>query len=590
MRVFLRVGLSLVLAAITWAVYAQVVGFEYLLLDDEGYVFGNEDVLAGLSWDGIRWAFTTTQMANWHPLSWLSWMLDVELFGPEPGPLHRTNLLLHVANTVLLFWLFTRLTGAHWRSAFLAALFALHPLHVESVAWVSERKDVLSTTFWIGTTWAYAVYATRPPDERRGLPYVCALTLFAAGLLAKPMLVTLPFALLLLDVWPLRRATWDDWRPATLWPLVREKVPFFVLSAATSVVTVAVQNVRPLGDFGFSMRLENAVVSYARYLGKAVWPLPLSPFYPYEADWPLGVTLGSLALLTVATGLCVWVRRTAPWALSGWLFYLGTLVPTIGLVHVGVQSIADRYTYVPLIGIFWIVAWSVPPVTRPLARGAVVVAAVAVLAACAERTHTYAGLWRNSTTLFEHALRATPGNGVAHEILGIERLNAGNLGAAETHLRTAIELLGRPIAHAKLGEVLEGKGQLDAARASYERALAAQPAVRTHNKLGRVLAKLGRLNEAAAQFEVIRAKYPDDAEAYESTGIVAEMRGQPDVALDAYRAAVDRQPNLTHARRRLAALLLRVDPREALQHAELAAKTGEPGDLRLLEAARAAVR
>src|SRR5690349_9631936 len=350
------------LAAMTLLVYARVYTADFVNYDDNDYVYENPHVMHGLSIAAVHWAFGTTDVSYWHPLTWLSHMLDVQLFGLNPAGHHATNVILHASASVLLFLLLRRMTGDDWRSAVVAALFAWHPLHIESVAWISERKDVLSTFFWILTLMAYVRYATEVRDQgrRTRIFYGLSLLLFVLGLMSKPMVVTLPFVLLLLDFWPLGRAS----NALGFRRLVLEKVPFFILTVAASAVTYWVQKtggaMAPTDSIPMSTRLMNAVLAYGSYVSKVFWPSNLAIVYPYHKHaWPAAMTLGLALMLILWTGLLVfWARRDrAP--LIGWFWFLGTLVPTIGIVQVGSQSMADRYTYIPSIGFFILVVWAV---------------------------------------------------------------------------------------------------------------------------------------------------------------------------------------------------------------------------------------
>ncbi|MHC4447620.1 MAG: tetratricopeptide repeat protein, partial [Planctomycetota bacterium] len=466
-----RLLISAALVVATALVFAEVRGFEFLNLDDGLYVSGNREVKSGLTLRGLQWAATTDLTHNWHPLTWLSLMLDVELFGVNPGAFHLVNLSLHAANAVLVFLLLARLTGALWRSAFVAALFAIHPLHVESVAWVSERKDVLSTLFWLGSSWAYASYATRSSRSA----YALAWVLMAGGLMAKPMVVTLPFALLLMDVWPLQRLEARDLlEPAKLWPRLREKLPFFALSAASSTVTIAFGARVPWEQLSLLQRVENALVSYVGYLAKAFWPADLSIFYPHPHVLPTWQVLGSLALLVGVTAAAVRLHRRAPYAIAGWLFFLGVLLPTIGIIQVGRQAMADRYTYIPLVGIFWIVAWGVPDLLGRWRRAPVALAigASAVLVGFGVESHRYVSRWRDSVSIFEHALATTRGNYLAHSLLSETYRMQGDLDRSMAHIEETLRLTPRRAsAHQFKGSVLLGRSDLNGAIASFTRAI-----------------------------------------------------------------------------------------------------------------------
>jgi hypothetical protein len=403
------------LVIMTLAVYWNVGHFEFVY-DDESYITKNAHVQAGLTLERIRWALIATDAHNWHPVTWMSHLLDFQLHGMNPGMHHLTNLLFHILNSLLLFHVFKRMTGDIWRSCFIAALFALHPLNVESVAWIAERKNVLSTCFWLLTIWGYIRYYERPGEYR----YALVLLLFTLGLMTKPMLVTLPFVLLLLDYWPLNRfhtrttnAPSIAQQPRALL-LVWEKLPLMVIAAAVSAITLLVQHIRPLEAYPLSVRVANALVSYARYLEKMIWPYRLSPIYLHPGMVPGWQIAGACVFLASVSLLLIRSRKSCPALLVGWLWYLGTLVPVIGLVQVGLQSMADRYAYVPLIGIFIMVAWGIPVrAGRRSQKIVLVIAAVTLLACMTVRTCLQVQHWENSITLFEHAVRVTPGNYVA---------------------------------------------------------------------------------------------------------------------------------------------------------------------------------
>jgi len=357
--------ISLLLVLTTIVVYFQVGQFEFLDYDDNLYVTENHAVKAGLSQKGLRWAFKAIYVANWHPLTWASHMVDVQLYGLNPGAHHFTNVLFHILNAILLFHFFRKITGTLWRSAFVAALFALHPLHVESVAWIAGRKDVLSTFFWLVTMLSYTGYVKQPTIWR----YLPVMTFFALGLMVKPMVVTLPFVLLLLDYWPFGRLTihqlgdnrGSGCQKKIFFRLVIEKIPLFILTIASCIVTFMVQSkggaVESLIRFPLTDRMTNALVSYARYVLKMIWPSHLAVFYPHPGIWPLWQFAGAILFLALIFILVIKTYRKKPYLMVGWLWYIGTLVPVIGLVQVGKQAMADRYTYIPLIGLFVMIAW-----------------------------------------------------------------------------------------------------------------------------------------------------------------------------------------------------------------------------------------
>ena len=452
LRVRREVWIGFLLALITVGVFSPVVNDDFVNYDDPLYVTENAEVQEGLTGKGVAWALTADRAVNWHPLTWLSHMLDCQLYGLLPAGHHFTSLLFHLASTVLLFGILRRMTGAVWRSALVAALFAWHPTHVESVAWVAERKDVLSTFFWLLTMGAYLRYTqeskVKGPNSK--IFYALALLFFALGLLSKPMLVTLPFVLLLLDYWPLRRASAPDHVNPTagsLWkPLIWEKVPFFILAAISCVITFRVQNsggaVASLETVPLNLRLTNALVSYLRYAGEIFWPVDLAVFYPLPHAWPVELVAASTVFLVGTTVVVVLKARSRPWLAVGWLWFTGTLVPVIGLVQVGAQSIADRYLYVPSIGLFIIATWGGAELMagRPHRQWVLGAAGVAVLAACFTLTSGQLKYWRNSQNLFEHAIAVTSDNTPAYVNLGDAFLEQGRIDEGILNLRRALAL------------------------------------------------------------------------------------------------------------------------------------------------------
>ena len=565
-----------VLFAGTLLLFCRATGFAFLDLDDPDYVTANAHVQGGLTWAGVRWACTSGDAANWHPLTWLSHQLDWQLFGADPRGHHATSVLLHAVNAVLAFLALRRLTGAFWTSAVAAALFAWHPLRVESVAWVAERKDVLSALFGLLTLWAYAVYAGR---RRAGAPagrwYAAALGAFALGLLCKPMLVTLPFVLLLLDVWPLRRPATESWRR-----LVAEKAPFLLLTASSCVITFLVQRA---GDavvvtLPAGVRLANAAVAGARYLGKFLWPFDLAVGYPYPARWPVAVVGGAVLLLAGLAALAWGQRRQRPWLLTGGLWFGGMLVPVIGLVQVGLQAMADRYTYLPALGLELALLWTVREITRP--RWLRPAAAGLVLAGCAARTWDQLAVWRGPATLYAHAVAVDDRNFLAHSYLGTLLLNEHQPAAAETHLRRAVELNSDYIAgRHRLGVALLQLGRTREARDVWTALLERRPRfAAAHYELGVLLLHEGHPEEALAHFQAALRTKPGVDKVHVALGL-AEMRlGRTDAALHDYEMALELNPLNPEAHSSLADALLAIHrDEEALPHYEAAARLRPDG-------------
>jgi tetratricopeptide (TPR) repeat protein len=553
--------LCFLLAVIVFAAYWPVLSHDFTNYDDPNYVTANADVQRGLTWARVSWAFCNPVVGNWHPLTMLSHMLDCQLFGLRPAGHHLTNLLLHMANTVLLFAVLRCLTGALWRSAFVAALFALHPLHVESVAWVAERKDVLSTLFWMLTLWAYARHAheSKAQNPKSWVWYGVSLVMFACGLMSKAMLVTLPFVMLLLDYWPLER-----FQRFTLWPLVREKLPFFLFSAISCLVTFWTQkkadSVASLDDFSLMMRIENALMAYTRYLGKTFWPSDLAVFYPHPGYWSV---IDVMLAAVFVGGLCLVVLRFArrlPFLVTGWFWFLGTLIPVIGLVQVGSQSMSDRYTYIPLIGVFIIFVWSLAGVCANwrLPKAVIIVVAVFMLGVCANLTTRQLGYWHDSDTLFRHALAVTRNNHIAHYNLGTDLLGRGKVAEAVAQFKAALAIRLDDKVLSNLGVALVSQGRLDEAVAQYHAALRLNPNdASTLSNLGVTLVKQGKIEEAVAQFRAALRIKPDHVETLSNLGGALLILGRYDEAIASYEAALRIKPDFVEIRLNLASLLAR---------------------------------
>ena len=547
------------LALLVLAVYWQVRHHGFLNLDDQEYVAKNPWVLRGLTWDGIAWAFTGFRVANWHPLTWLSHMLDVELFGPGPGAPHLVSVALHALDTVLLFAFLRAATGSTWRSAAVAALFGVHPLHVESVAWVSERKDVLSTLFLLLTLQAWTRFAR---TGRRG-PYLAALGLFALGLLAKPMIVTAPFLLLLLDAWPLGRLPLAPSRAlaAGLGRLALEKLPFFALSAVASAVTWLAQSsgggssaVSPIPAWP---RAANAVVSYARYPLLAAWPASLASFYPHPGTLRPDVAILPFAAAVVAlaavTAWTVRERVRRPWLAWGWFWYLGTLFPVIGFVQVGGQAMADRYTYVPLIGLFVAAAWGLAELAGRwrVPRVALALSVSAAIAASAAVAWRQVGFWRDSVTLHQRSLAVTERNWKAWQGLCDALLDLGRLPEAVPACEEAIRILPSfPEAWQTLGVVRARMGDPATAIPLFRRALELRPDYfnALHN-LGSALGNQGDYAQAAAHFQAALRIRPDDAETWSYLGLALLRQGDRQGALAVFERLRSLDPGRADALR-----------------------------------------
>lgn len=575
--------ICLLLALATLTVYWQVRGHDFVNLDDDVYIFNNPTVRKGLTYEGLKCAFSSCAMTEgigiWHPLTWISLMADYQLFGLKPGGYHITNLLLHTVNTILLFVLLNRMTHALWRSAFVAALFALHPLHVESVAWATERKDVLSAFFFLATILVYSRYVKRPSK----LSYLIIIVLFALGLMAKSMLVTLPFVLLLIDFWPLGR--WPstpadgDSRPAPEAPadrnrekkarrkkaaalsrdlmeqrppaqrpsigfLILEKAPLFFLTAIFSFITYHYHQKGGVIEFTKPLvtRLGNAIISYASYILDTIWPARLAPFYPYPDLLPWWLIMGSLLILGAITCGAVLFRRRMPYLIVGWLWYLGTLVPVIGIIQVGGQAMADRYTYIPLTGLFIMIAWGMYDLAKNLDKKKLLLplAATLALAAMAVLSWMQIGYWKNSLALFEHTLRVTKNNFVISNNMGVTLIEQGKAEEGEAYLRESLRI--KPDyapSHYGLGSVLMQKGRMTEAEKHLREALRVKPDyAHAQAKLGALLSARGMNGEAERHLrEALRIK-PDFPEAFNNLGIALKNQGKLQESVSMYKEAI----------------------------------------------------
>ena len=557
--------ICLLLALVTLVLYWPVRHFEFNNYDDAQYLTENPSIQNGITLPALSWAFTTGYAGNWHPLTWFSHLLDVQFFGFNAGGHHFTNLLFHIANTLLLFLLLHRWTGALWRSAFVAALFAWHPLHVESVAWVAERKDVLSTFFWLLTLFAYGKYAEEargaralnPQKEAAGRRYYAlALFLFALGLMAKPMLVSLPLILLFLDYWPLERLQLPV-STGSILALVREKIPFFALAAASCVITFLVQKkgqaVQTLENLSLADRLANSVVSYSRYLGKLFWPTDLAILYPFVRHLPWIEVLGAVMLFLFICVLAGCLAKSHPPLVVGWLWFVVTLVPVIGLVQVGEQSMADRYSYIPSIGLFLIVAWEIPrwlnvgnPGAALLQRKvSLLLVAGIILVACLVATARQLRYWQDSITLFTRAVEVTKNNSIAECNLGLAYAARGQPGEAIRHEQAALKINPNYAnAQNSLGIIFGDQGKRNEAVAYFLAAIKSQPDFdRAYYNLGLIYFKQGRLDDAIVQFRSAIKINPQHLYARTSLGMAMAQQGRLDEAVEQYRQALAIAPN-----------------------------------------------
>ncbi|MGA2176272.1 MAG: tetratricopeptide repeat protein [Verrucomicrobiota bacterium] len=541
--------MCLLLAAAALAAFWPALRCGFVDFDDGVYVTENPDIQHGLTWPSVQWAFTATHAGYWLPLTWLSHMADYQCYGLQPAGHHLTSLLWHAANSVLLFLVLKRLTGAFWRSALVAALFSLHPLRVESVAWVSERKDVLSMFFGLLTIWCYARYAEefKAEGSKFKVFYAAALVLFALGLMAKPMLVTLPFVLLLLDYWPLRRFQFDA--PFS-WRLLREKIPFLVLAFGFSVITFLAQNssgaVKSLSRYSLGQRLANVPVSYVRYLGKIFWPENLVAFYPQQRWhwWEVAATTGLLAL---ASGWALWQWRRRPYLAVGWFWFLGTMVPTIGVVQSGDQAMADRFSYFPCVGLLIMVVWGMHELAarRPFFLNGLILGSGLAVMACAVLTSRQIRYWKDSTVLFSRAVDATGRNYLASYSLGCIALAEGNYPKAVEYFEDSL--------YAESGDVTW-----------------ANPAP-AHNNLGYALLREGHVAQAVEHFEKALVSKPAYPEAYYNLGCAFLTNRQPDVAIDAFQHGLAIDPNVADINYSLGETLLEQGrPSEATPYLEKA--------------------
>jgi Tfp pilus assembly protein PilF len=579
-RRYKEILIAIGLAALTFAAFGQVVDFGFVNFDDDGYVTENPHIPPGLTRSNIWWALTTTSGINWHPLTWFSYQVDYQLYGLQAWGFHLTNLVLHIANTILLFLLLARWTGALWPSALAAALFACHPLHAESVAWVADRKDVLSTTFWMLTLFAYTFYADSPSVARYGL-----LTLvFALGLLAKSTLATLPFVMLLLDFWPLGRLQLDKKSQREAWPnaavargkaawplkyLILEKAPLLLLAVSSSAIVLLAQHPSwskvPAGDW--PLRLENGVVCYVAYLGKTIWPLGLSAYYPFPRHhYPLPLVLGTGVVVAGVLCLIFRWRMSRPYLLVGWLWYLVTIFPVIQIIPVaGGHAMADHYTYVPLVGIFVMVAWGLADLSYRWHCGPIAaLAAAVILVLLLVQSSRQAAYWRDSGTLWAHAIEVTPNSALAHNNLGVVLEKEGRLANALAQFAAAVAIDDDyAIAHDNMGSVLERIGKKDEAIRHYQMSLAIAPGLQKVVNLARLFFEKGNWDKAIRYYREALRVNSDDADIHFYLGRAFVEKGDWTDAAESLRQAVLLRENSVTYRCALAFALASAGKEEA---------------------------
>lgn len=522
----------LILAILTLFTYWQVRNFDFVNYDDDKYITNNRHVNSGLRIENIKWAFQSTQASNWHPITWISLMVDAELFGLNAGYFHVTNLFLHILNSLLLLLILYRMTGALWRSAAVAALFAIHPLHVESVVWVIERKDVLSTFFMMLSLWAYIYYIGKPDYKK----YALVFTSFALGLMSKPMLVTFPFVLLLLDYWPLQRFSLYKAKELpnnsvrkVITGLIYEKIPLFLLAGISVILTIIAQGteITIMQKIPMELRIENALIAYCEYIVKMIWPSSLAVLYPYPEFIPFWEVLGAVILLMFISCLAIYTVNRFPYFVVGWLWYLGTLVPVIGLVQVGVQSMADRYTYMPFIGLFVVLVWAVSDFTAklPYRKHVLTVVFIIVVSLLALVAWSQMKYWKDSYALFNRALAVTEKNYVLH---------------------------------CNMGVLLAGQGKIQDAMFHYNKALGIKPDdLDTNFNLGNLLAKQGNLEEAIVRYNTAIKSNPKFAMAHNNLGIAYAQSGHKEKAIEQFSEAVKIDPNYLDAQENLKTALIR---------------------------------
>jgi protein O-mannosyl-transferase len=556
-----------ILVVVIWTAFGQTLRYQFINFDDNLYVYENPAVTNGLTLGGLESTFTRTVSGNWHPVTMISHMLDCQIYGLDAGGHHLTNVILHSATAILLFLVLNELTGRLWLNAFVAAVFAVHPLRVESVVWISERKDVLGGLFFFLTLGVYVRYLRKPEKTSH---YLVVVVFFAMGLMCKPMLVTLPFVLLLLDYWPLNRFAQSSMRQSVFFNrfkklsvparLVIEKIPLLALSIISCTATILAQTdaIQPTERFSISLRICNAIVSYAVYIGQMFWPARLAVFYPLNAPpfWETGLALSFIVTVTVVVFLR---RKQNPFLLVGWLWYLGMLVPVIGIIQVGEQAHADRYTYLPQIGLYLMLAYGAADLLKNqrhhrLLLGSLSVAIILVLASVARVQASY---WKDSQTLWTHTLAETTNNHVAHNNLGNVLLKNGNSAEAILHYQAAITIQPHYAqAHYNLGTALFQQGDLDAAIEQFQKAIEDNPNYATaHNNLGNALLQKGRFDEAIQHYQKALEIDPERASTQNNLGVACLRSGRVDEAIVHFQKALEIKPGYVDAQSNLAAAL-----------------------------------
>jgi protein O-mannosyl-transferase len=576
--------ICLFLVTATLTVYWQVRNFDFVEFDDDIYIIGNPHVRAGLSWESLGWAFAESYAANWHPLTWLSHIFDVEFYGMNAGLHHLSNVFFHIANALLLFFVFRQMTGDLWQSGFIASMFALHPLHVESVAWISERKDVLSTFFWILTMASYVRYVRQPGIRN----YLAAFFFFTLGLMSKAMMMTLPFVLLLIDYWPLGRLVTEKRR------VIFEKIPLIALTVVSLIVTFFTQKkwgaVGAWDVYPFTLRTANALISYVRYIGKMFCPSDMAFFYPYSHLLSWWKSAGAFLMLVLLSLSIMRNARQEPYLITGWLWFIGTLVPVIGLIQVGSQAMADRYTYIPYIGLFIMLAWGIPKllfslrspgfvtkIQKPRLQvrsqagalerdekqqcGKVMIAAVTagIFTIIMSISNLQVRYWRDSISLFEHALDVTHNNRMAHSKIGSILYRQGKTEAAAAHYSEALRIKPDDAnAHNNMGLILARQGRTDEAIGYYKEALRLAPGLAIAcNNMGIALEKQGKRDEAIRYYSQAVALKPDYAGAFNNLGLVLLRQGETQKAIAYFQTSLNIRPDHAETRNNMGAALVR---------------------------------